>query len=99
MKRAAFRRPAYLFRSSLLMVVVPVAAVSYVIEFATAFVGLFAVLAVLIDGDAQIVFGLVNISLTSILSPRGQGRTNQADDCQQGYTKNSDSTSHLAFSF
>ncbi|MGA9471708.1 MAG: hypothetical protein WBV36_04545, partial [Terriglobales bacterium] len=59
------------FPGSLVVVVVPVAAMPYVIEFATAFVGLFAVFAVLLDSDTQIFFGLMNIAITSFVRPRG----------------------------
>jgi hypothetical protein len=55
------------------VVVFPVAAMPHVFEFVTAFFGLPAVFAVLLNGDSQVLFCLVNISLTSmIVRPRGQ---------------------------
>jgi hypothetical protein len=78
------------------MILMPVATMSHIVEFVTAFIGLSAVFAVFLDGDPQIVFRLVDIAVTSILCPRGQGRTDQADQSQQGYAKNSDCTSHFA---
>ena len=83
----------------MVVVVVPIAAVSYLVELATAFFGLPAMFAVLLDGHAQIVFSPVKISLTFSFCPRRQGRANQADDRQQGYAKNSEGTSHFDFSF
>jgi hypothetical protein len=81
------------------MILMPVAAMSHVFEFLAAFLGLSAVLAVFVDGDSQIFFRFVNIALTPILCARGQGRTDQANQRQQGYAKNSDSTSHFASPF
>ncbi len=57
----------------MVVIVVPVAAVSYVFEFVAAFFSLPAVFSMLFDGDAQIVFGPVNISLTFPFRARGQG--------------------------
>jgi hypothetical protein len=82
-----------------MMIVVPVAAVPYVVQFPAAFIGLPAVFAVFLDRHPQIVFGFVNIAITPFVRPCGQGRANQANDRQQGYAKNSDGTSHFAFSF
>jgi hypothetical protein len=65
------------------MIVVPVAAVPDVVEFAAALIGLFAVLAMLFDGDPQIVFCLVNVPVTPFVRPCGQGRANQANYRQQ----------------
>lgn len=81
------------------MLLMPVATMSHIFEFMTAFFGLPAVFAVLLDGDAQIVFRFVNIPFTSGFRECGQGRANQADERQQSYAKNSDGTSHFDLSF
>jgi hypothetical protein len=65
------------------MIVMPVAAVPDVVEFAAALICLFAVLAMLFDGDPQIIFCLVNVTVTSFVRPCGQGRANQANHRQQ----------------
>lgn len=78
------------------MILMPVATMSHVVELAAAFISLFAVFAVLLDGHPQIVFRLVNVTVTSLIRPRGQRRADQANHCQQGYAKNSDGTSHIA---
>jgi hypothetical protein len=81
------------------MFLMPMAAMSHVFELVTPFISLSTVLAVFFDGDAEIVFRFVNISLASCFRTGGQGRTDQADQRQQGYAKNPDGTSHIAFSF
>jgi hypothetical protein len=72
---------------------------SHIVELVAALFCLPAMLAVFLDRDTQIVFRPVNVPLTSGFRACGEGRTDQADQRQQGYAKNPDGTSHIAFSF
>ena len=74
----------------------PVAAMTYVVELVTALFGLPAMLAVLLNGDPEVFFRLVDIALTSrVLVGEGlHGRSHEANHRQQGDTKNPYATFH-----
>jgi hypothetical protein len=86
------------------VVMIPVGVVAattlYFFELLAAFVGLSAFLAVALDGVAQPVFCLVNLSFTSfvpvvsVVGPCGEGRAHQSDDRQQGNAESSNHASH-----
>jgi hypothetical protein len=78
-----------------MMVIVTVAAVSHIVALPTPLFSLRAVLTMFCNCIAQPVFGFVNVPVTPVLRPRGQGRTDQADDRQQGNAENSDYPCHL----
>jgi hypothetical protein len=84
-------------------VVVVAAAALYFFELLVAPVRLSAALAVALDGVAQLVFRLANLSFTffvslvslvSVVRPRREGRAHQSDDRQRGNAENSNGTSH-----